>query len=323
MGNKSSGDDPGHLTGKQNVMGRVTVNKGNGMTIARTTATVGLFFGVAMMAGVAMAQTAAPAGGAAPAAPAAPAEEAAPPAIGPDGLPVAPAAEAPAEAPAAAAPAAEAEKQVEITPYKMFMEATIVVQGVMVMLMLWSVVTWSILISKLTFFSGLNGKSNRVLQIFRSAGSIADAAKNAKSYRDNPLARMLTAAADEIATGKKNGLAGRVQARMSIVQSEAGDSLSSGMGIFATVGSISAFVGLFGTVWGIMNSFIGIAQSQTTNLAVVAPGIAEALFATAIGLFAAIPAVIFYNMFARRIGAYSTRMENFASEILVKIARDE
>ena len=121
----------------------------------------------------------------------------------------------------------------------------------------------------------------------------------------------------------KKGATSRVQARMGIVQAEAGEMLSSGMGIFATVGSISAFVGLFGTVWGIMNSFIGIAQSQTTNLAVVAPGIAEALFATAIGLFAAIPAVIFYNMFARRIGAYSTRMENFASEILVKIAREE
>jgi biopolymer transport protein ExbB len=313
-------------------MGRETVNKGNRMTIARATAAVGLIFGVAMMSTAAWAQPAGnpPAGGAAPAAapaqPAAPAAapgaEPAPPAIGPDGLPLAaPEAAAPAEPTAPAAPAAEP-GHTEITPYKMFMEATIVVQAVMIMLILWSVVTWSILISKLTFFSGLNGKSNRVVQVFRSAGSIADAAKNAKSYRDNPFAKMLTVAADELAAGKK-GATGRVQARMGIVQSEAGEMLSSGMGIFATVGSISAFVGLFGTVWGIMNSFIGIAQSQTTNLAVVAPGIAEALFATAIGLFAAIPAVIFYNMFARRIGAYSSRMENFASEILVKIAREE
>lgn len=314
-------------------MGRETVNKGNRMTIARATAAVGLMFGMAMMTSAALAQPAGnpPAGGAAPAAapaaqPAAPAAapgaEPAPPAIGPDGLPVAaPDAAAPAEAAPAAAPAAEP-GHTEITPYKMFMEATIVVQAVMIMLVLWSVVTWSILISKLTFFSGLNSKSNRVQQIFRGAGSLADAAKNAKSYRDNPFAKMLTVAADELAAGKK-GATSRVQARMGIVQAEAGEMLSSGMGIFATVGSISAFVGLFGTVWGIMNSFIGIAQSQTTNLAVVAPGIAEALFATAIGLFAAIPAVIFYNMFARRIGAYSTRMENFASEILVKIAREE
>lgn len=313
-------------------MGRETVNKGIGMTIARATASIGLIFGVAMMTAVASAQPAAtpPAGGAAPAeAPAqpgapeaAPGAEPAPPAIGPDGLPVAAPEAASTEAPAAEAPAAEEGAHSEITPYKMFMEASIVVQAVMVLLILWSVVTWSILISKLTFFSGLNGKSNRVIQMFRSAGNVADAAKNAKSYRDNPMAKMLIAAADELAAGK-SGAGSRAQARMGIVQAEAGEMLSSGMGIFATVGSISVFVGLFGTVWGIMNSFIGIAQSQTTNLAVVAPGIAEALFATAIGLFAAIPAVIFYNMFARRIGAYSTRMENFASEILVKIARDE
>lgn len=209
-----------------------------------------------------------------------------------------------------------------MTPITMFMEASVVVQGVMVLLILWSVVTWTILFSKLTFFSGINSKSSRVLQVFRSAGSLADATKGLKSYRDNPFAKMVQVAADEVATGKKGGISGRVQARLGIVQAEAGELLSSGMGIFATVGSISAFVGLFGTVWGIMNSFIGIAESQTTNLAVVAPGIAEALFATAIGLWAAVPAVIFYNMFARRIGAYSTRMENFASEILIKVARD-
>jgi len=301
------------------------------MTNARATAAVGLFFGVALMTSAAWAQPATqpPAGGAAPATqPADPAAapagaEPAPPAIGPDGLPVETPADPAAAAPAEAAPAAEEEKKTsEITPIKMFTEASIVVQAVMVLLLLWSVVTWSILISKLSYFSGLNGKTNRVLQIFRSAGSLADAAKNAKSYRDNPFAKMLVAAADEVGTGKKGGLSGRVQARLGIVQAEAGENLSSGMGIFATVGSISAFVGLFGTVWGIMNSFIGIAESQTTNLAVVAPGIAEALFATAIGLWAAVPAVIFYNMFARRIGAYSTRMENFASEILVKVARD-
>ena len=109
---------------------------------------------------------------------------------------------------------------------------------------------------------------------------------------------------------------------MGIVQAEVGETLSSGMGVFATVGSIAAFVGLFGTVYGIMNSFIGIAEKETTNLAVVAPGIAEALLATAIGLFAAVPAVIFYNIFARRIGAYQTRMDNFANEVLVRVSRD-
>ncbi len=307
-------------------MERVTVNKGNGMTMARVTAAAGLIFGVALMATASWAQPAQPpAGGAAApaAAPATdPAAEPAPPVIGPDGLPVAPAVD-PAAVPAPApVPPVEEAKPEDITPITMFLKASIVVQAVMTLLMLWSVVTWALMISKLTFFSGLSGQSNRVLQVFRSASSVADASKNAKSFRNNPFGRMLIAAGDEIATGKKGGVSGRVSQRMGIVQAEVGEELSAGMGIFATVGSIAAFVGLFGTVWGIMNSFIGIAQTQTTNLAVVAPGIAEALFATGIGLFAAVPAVIFYNMFARRIGAYQTRMDNFSSEILVRVARE-
>jgi biopolymer transport protein ExbB len=205
----------------------------------------------------------------------------------------------------------------------MFIGATIVVQVIIALLLVWSVVTWSIMLSKLAFFSGLNGSTNRFLAAFRGAGSLTDAAKTAgRNFRSNALAKMLIAAADEIGAGKKGGLSSRVAQRMGIVQAEVGEELSTGMGIFATVGSIGVFVGLFGTVWGIMNSFIGIAQTQTTNLAVVAPGIAEALFATGIGLFASIPAVIFYNMFARRIGAYQTRMDNFASEVLVRVARE-
>ncbi len=314
-------------------MRSVTVNRGNRMTIARVAAAAGLMLGVTMMVATAWAQPATqpspqPAPGAeAPATPpatdpaAAPGTEAAPPEIGPDGLPVAPATD-PAAAPAAAA-AEEPAKVEDITPVTMFLQASIVVQVVMVLLMAWSVVTWALMFSKLAFFSGLNGTTNRFLTAFRSAGSLTDAAKSAgKNFRNNALAKMLIAAADEIGTGKKAGLTSRVAQRMGIVQAEVGEELSSGMGIFATVGSIAAFVGLFGTVWGIMNSFIGIAQTQTTNLAVVAPGIAEALFATGIGLFAAVPAVIFYNMFARRIGSYQTRMDNFASEVLVRVARE-
>jgi biopolymer transport protein ExbB len=305
------------------------------MTIARVAAAAGLMLGLTMMVSVAMAQPApAPTQPAAPAAQpgapatdpaAAPAGEPAPPAIGPDGLPVAPAegaAAADAAAPAEAAPAEEA-KVKDITPVTMFLEASIVVQVVMVLLLLWSVITWAIMISKFSFFSGLNGTTNRFLNAFRSAGSLQDAAKAAsRNFKSNPLAKMLIVAAEEIAAGKKGGVSGRVAQRMAIVQAETGEELSSGMGIFATVGSIAAFVGLFGTVWGIMNSFIGIAQTQTTNLAVVAPGIAEALFATGIGLFAAVPAVIFYNMFARRIGAYQTRMDNFANEVSIRVARE-
>jgi biopolymer transport protein ExbB len=305
------------------------------MTIARVAAAAGLMLGLTMMVSVAMAQPAPapatqPAAGATPAQPgaaaatdpaAAPAGEPAPPAIGPDGLPIAPT-DGAATPPAAAAPAEEP-KGPDITPISMFLGATIVVQVVITLLVLWSVVTWAIMISKLSYFSGLNGTTNRLLNAFRSAGSVQDAGKAAaRNFKNNPLGKMAVAAADELGAGKKGSASGRVAQRMAIVQAEVGEELSSGMGIFATVGSIGAFVGLFGTVWGIMNSFIGIAQTQTTNLAVVAPGIAEALFATAFGLFAAVPAVIFYNMFARRIGAYQTRMDNFANEVAVRVARE-
>lgn len=316
------------------------------MTIARAAAAAGLMLGISMMmVSVAVAQpttkpaqpqpgATAPAPAATPAQPpaaapgaapaAAPAGEPAPPAIGPDGLPVAPPADATAPAAPVAAPAAPEEpKGPEITLVSMFVNASVVVQVVIGMLMIWSIATWSIMFSKLSFFSGLNGRSDRFLQAFRSAGSLQDAAKTAaKNFKDNALGKMIIAAGDELSTGKKSSLSSRVAQRMGIVQAEVGEELSTGMGIFATVGSIAAFVGLFGTVYGIMRSFIGIAQTQTTNLAVVAPGIAEALFATGVGLFAAVPAVIFYNMFARRIGAYQTRMENFANEVLVRVARD-
>jgi len=293
------------------------------MAIARVAAAAGLVLGISMMVSAALAQPAEEPAQPADGTPATEGAEPAPPAIGPDGLPITDEA-APAEAAPVTPPPVEEPPAVEnITPITMFLKASIVVQAVMSLLMIWSVVTWALMFSKLAFFSGLNGTTNRFLQSFRGAGSLQDAAKTAgKNFRNNALAKMAVAAADELNAGKK-GASTRVAQRMAIVQAEVGEELSSGMGIFATVGSIAAFVGLFGTVWGIMNSFIGIAQTQTTNLAVVAPGIAEALFATGIGLFAAVPAVIFYNMFARRIGAYQTRMDNFANEVLVRVAREE
>lgn len=313
------------------------------MAIARAAAAAGLMLGIGMMMSAAFAQptTTPPAGtppaaqtqpattpGAQPTTPAAePGAEPAPPQIGPDGLPLPADGTTPAAdgtTPVQTVPPETPSATENITPITMFLNASIVVQVVMTLLLAWSVVTWALMFSKLSFFSGLNGATNRFLAAFRSAGSIQDAAKvAARSHRNNALAKMAIAAADEIGSGSKANLAGRVSQRMAIVQAEVGEELSTGMGIFATVGSIAAFVGLFGTVWGIMNSFIGIAQTQTTNLAVVAPGIAEALFATGIGLFAAVPAVIFYNMFARRIGAYQTRMENFANEVMVRLSREQ
>ncbi len=142
---------------------------------------------------------------------------------------------------------------------------------------------------------------------------------------------MAAAAAAEVELSRQAGLhvAGehrdstimRAQAAIGAVQSSLARRLSGGMQFLASVGSTGPFIGLFGTVYGIMNSFINIANTNTTNLAVVAPGIAEALLATAIGLFAAIPAVIFYNIFARRIAAYNQRLDSFSSELLVRVSR--
>ena len=139
------------------------------------------------------------------------------------------------------------------------------------------------------------------------------------------------AATEEIELSRQSGLSvtgnhldsalGRAQAAVAAVQSGLAKRLSGGQQFLASVGSIGPFVGLFGTVYGIMNSFIGIAESNTTNLAVVAPGIAEALLATGIGLFAAIPAVIFYNYFNTRISNYGTRSDGFNAELMNSISR--
>jgi biopolymer transport protein ExbB len=120
----------------------------------------------------------------------------------------------------------------------------------------------------------------------------------------------------------KEGLRERVASRLQGIVASAGRTMNRGTGILATIGSTAPFIGLFGTVWGIMNSFIGISKAQTTNLAVVAPGIAEALLATAVGLIAAIPAVIIYNNFSRSIGAYKALLGEAAAEIMRHVSRD-
>jgi biopolymer transport protein ExbB len=150
-------------------------------------------------------------------------------------------------------------------------------------------------------------------------------------YDGNPLADMAAAAAEEVELSRQAGLSVtgehrdsalfRAQSAVAAVQSGLAGRLSGGQQFQASVGSTGPFVGLFGTVYGIMNSFIGIVESNTTNLAAVAPGIAEALLATGIGLFAAIPAVVFYNYFNTRISAYGTRSDGFAAELLNGVSR--
>ena len=194
-----------------------------------------------------------------------------------------------------------------ITPISMFMEATVVVKVVMIALLLASIFSWTLLLIKLFEFGALNKKTDQFLESFRGARSISDmrAVATSDEFDGNPLADMAAAATEEIELSRQAGLSVtgdhrdsallRAQQAVAAVQSGLAKRLSGGQQFLASVGSTGPFIGLFGTVYGIMNSFIGIAESNTTNLAVVAPGIAEALLATGIGLFAAIPAVIFYN----------------------------
>ncbi len=215
----------------------------------------------------------------------------------------------------------------------MFMEATAVVKIVMIGLLLASIFSWTLLLIKLLEFGALNKATDRFLEAFRGARTIADMRRvsTSEEFDGNPLADMAAAATEEIELSRQAGLSVtgdhrdsallRAQTAVAAVQSGLPKRLSGGQQFLASTGSTGPFVGLFGTVYGIMNSFIGIAESNTTNLAVVAPGIAEALLATGIGLFAAIPAVIFYNYFNTRISNYGTRSDGFNAELINAISR--
>jgi biopolymer transport protein ExbB len=215
----------------------------------------------------------------------------------------------------------------------MFLAAGAVVKVVMIGLILASVFSWVLLITKIFEFGALNKQSDKFLEAFRGARSIADIARigSSEEFEGNPMADMAAAAAQEVELSRQAGLAvggehrdstlARATYAISAVQASLVKRLSGGMVFLASVGSAGPFIGLFGTVYGIMTSFIGIANTNTTNLAVVAPGIAEALLATGIGLFAAIPAVIFYNYFQTRISGYGTRSEGFVAELMNAISR--
>ncbi len=221
----------------------------------------------------------------------------------------------------------------KLTPVTMFLDATPVAKAVMIGLALASILSWTLLITKLFEFGALNRTTDRFLEAFRGARSIADMGRIATSeeFEGNPMADMAAAAAQEVELSRQAGLQvsgahrdstiSRASTAVGAVQASLAKRLSSGMQFLASLGSSGPFIGLFGTVFGIMVSFIGIANTNTTNLAVVAPGIAEALLATGLGLFAAIPSVIFYNYFQTRISAYGTRSEGFVAELLNAISR--
>jgi biopolymer transport protein ExbB len=216
----------------------------------------------------------------------------------------------------------------DLSAMGMFMAADWVVKAVMIGLALASVVTWAVWILKTLEIGRAKRQVAGALGIVAKATTLTEAEK-ALGTRGGPGAAMVKAAVDEarqsgpaIGSAGGEGLKERVSSRLGRIEAHAGRDLSKGTGILASVGSVAPFVGLFGTVWGIMNSFIGIAEAQTSNLAIVAPGIAEALLATALGLVAAIPAVVFYNAFARSIVGYRSSLADVAAGIERLVSRD-
>jgi len=195
----------------------------------------------------------------------------------------------------------------ELSPWSMFLAADIIVKAVMVGLAFASLVTWTVFVAKMIELSFVRRKLRGALARIKDARSLAEA-QFSLGAKDSVLSALLAAAMGEarLSAGisSDEGIKERAASKFAEIVRAEGRRIRTGMGLLASIGATSPFVGLFGTVWGIMNSFIGISKSQTTNLAVVAPGIAEALLATACGLVAAIPAVIIYNHFARLTKGY-------------------
>ena len=210
----------------------------------------------------------------------------------------------------------------------MFQAADRVVKAVMIGLVFASLVTWTIWLAKSLEIMIAGWRLRRRMQVAQAAGSL-DEDERALEDRRGPMASMVRAARHETATapaalchGEGGGFLPRVSSHPARIEAQAARRLNLGVGVLATIGATAPFVGLFGTVWGIMNSFIGISEAQTTNLAVVAPGIAEALLATALGLVSAILAVVIYNLFARWIAGYRAQLADAAAAIKRLVSRD-
>ena len=227
-------------------------------------------------------------------------------------------------APAVAAPAT-AELPRDLSPWGMFLSADALVKGVLICLVLASIATWTVWLAKTFELITAKRGARRAFDALAQARSISDGA--GQLGRSTTVAgKMVQSAIDELRlsddTMEREGIRERVASRLERIEAQGGRLMMRSTGILATIGAIAPFVGLFGTVWGIMNSFIGISKSQTTNLAVVAPGIAEALLATAFGLAAAIPAVVIYNMFSRQIAGYRALLGDTSAEVLRIVGRD-
>ncbi|MEN3261585.1 tol-pal system-associated acyl-CoA thioesterase [Sodalis endosymbiont of Spalangia cameroni] len=226
-----------------------------------------------------------------------------------------------------ATPAQRQLMQMDLSVWGMYQHADIVVKIVMIGLLLASVVTWALFFGKGAELLAVKRRLRRELQLLKDVRSLDQATTVAANFSPRSLsASLLAETANELDLSARlsdnNGIKERVAFRLERRVAGVSRAMGKGNGFLATIGAISPFIGLFGTVWGIMNSFIGIAHTQTTNLAVVAPGIAEALLATAIGLFAAIPAVVIYNIFARTIASYKAMVGDCAAQLLLLLGRD-
>ncbi len=217
----------------------------------------------------------------------------------------------------------------ELSPFALFMQADIVVKAVMLGLLLASVWSWAIILERSRRLSRLNGEAAKFEDWFWKSKDL-DSLYEPASRADHPSAHAFLAGMNEWRrtlagkTGRsidREGLRSRLASAINVAIGRDIDELSDRLNALATIGSVAPFVGLFGTVWGIMRSFASIAASQNTSLAVVAPGIAEALFATAIGLFAAIPAVIGYNRLLHRVNRLEARLNAFSEEYLNLLSR--
>lgn len=213
----------------------------------------------------------------------------------------------------------------DLSPWGMYQQADVVVKAVMIGLVLASILTWTIWVGKGIELSRARRRLRAELSDLKKARTLNQAAEQARAQHS--FSQMLIEDAQEelqlsAHSTEKEGIKERVAFRQERLVGASGRKMSQGTGILATIGSTAPFIGLFGTVWGIMNSFIGIAKSQTTNLAVVAPGIAEALLATALGLVAAIPAVVIYNVFSRSIGAYKAQVGDASAQVILLVSRD-
>jgi biopolymer transport protein ExbB len=210
-----------------------------------------------------------------------------------------------------------------LSPWGMFVNADIVVKAVMIGLALASLMTWTVWLAKIIELRRATNAATRRLGQLESDTTLAGVERDCMGGRD-AVAQIIQSAAREAVLSDgvvDDGFKERIALRLERVEAAMSRRIARGTGVLATIGATAPFVGLFGTVWGIMNSFIGISEAHTTSLAVVAPGIAEALLATALGLIAAIPAVVIYNYLARSIAAYRALLGDASAQVLLLISR--